>query len=348
MSEDPQVNVAVIGASGYTGSELIRLIYNHPAVMIKYLVAESSAGQAIGAIYPHLAPFDLPDVILSSEVDWNEVDIAFCCLPHGLSQALVAMLPSHIKVIDLSADFRIHDIATYETWYGTHHAPQLQKNAVYGLSEFYREDIASASLVACPGCYPTCASLPLLPLIEATLIEPDDIIIDAKSGFSGAGRSSKQANLYCEINENVRPYGINNHRHIPEIEQMLSHAAGKPVAVQFSPQVVPMSRGMIETIYVKLTAGTTLADLRQVLTARYEDEYFVTILPDGQLPSTRDVLGSNRCHIGIAAGRTSGSAVLISVIDNLVKGASGQAVQNLNIILGLPEQTALDLISVFP
>jgi N-acetyl-gamma-glutamyl-phosphate reductase len=341
-------NIAIIGASGYTGAELIRLLYLHPYVTIKYLLAESSAGQKIGAIYPHLAAFQLPDVQHSSEANWDEVEIVFCCLPHGLSQALVAKLPAHIKVIDLSADFRINDIATYEIWYGTHHAPQLQEKAVYGLSEYYREQIKAASLIACPGCYPTCASLPLLPLVAGKIIETEGIIIDAKSGVSGAGRAAKQANLFCEMNENIRPYAINDHRHIPEIEQTLSRAAGVSLAVHFSPQVVPMNRGMLATVYVKLAKEKTLADVRATLEARYRDEYFVTVLPEGQLPSTRDVMGTNRCHIGIAKGRTADRVVLVSVIDNLVKGASGQAVQNFNILLGLPEHTALDLIPVFP
>ena len=348
MTNTKKIPIAILGASGYTGSELIRLIYNHPAVTITALIAESSAGQPIGAIYPHLASYKLPDLILASEADWSTVEIVFCCLPHGLSQALVAKLPAHIRVIDLSADFRIYDISTYETWYGKHHAPHLQQNAVYGLSEYFREEIKKARLIACPGCYPTCASLPLLPLLAAKSIEHEGIIIDAKSGISGAGRAVKQANLFCEVNENVRPYGINDHRHLPEIEQTLTMIAGKPIMVDFAPQVVPMNRGMLASIYVKLASGKTLADVRRVLEERYRTEYFITVLPEGKLPSTRDVLGTNRCHIGIAPGRKAGSAVLVSVIDNVTKGASGQAIQNLNIVLGLAENTALDIIPMFP
>jgi len=344
----PPVNIAIIGASGYTGAELIRLLYNHPSVVIRYLIAETSAGQPVSAIYPHFAPFGLPDLVYATEVTWSDVDIAFCCMPHGLSQAIVAKLPEHIKVIDLSADFRIEDIATYEQWYGTHHAPQLQPKAVYGLSELNRKEIADATLIACPGCYPTCSTLPLIPLLHDQIISPASIIIDAKSGISGAGRSVKQPNLFCEVESNVRPYSVNSHRHMPEIEQTLSRVARLPIEVQFAPQVVPLSRGMLTMIYVTLQPGKTLEDAHHCLNTHYDDEYFITVLPQGQLPSTREVMGTNRCHIGITAGRNAHTAVVVSVIDNLVKGASGQAVQNLNILLGLPEYTALDLIAVFP
>lgn len=343
-----KTRVAVIGASGYTGADLIRLLYNHPAVTIVSLIAESSAGQPIDAVYPHMANFNLPDLIRADEANWSEVDIAFCCLPHGMSQKIIATLPEHIKVIDLSADFRIHDIAVYEEWYGTHYAPELQKKAVYGLSEIYRERIKSASLIACPGCYPTSILLPLVPLLFQQLISPEDIIIDAKSGVSGAGRSAKQANLYCEVNENVKPYSICKHRHMPEIEQVLSKAAGTAVPIHFTPQVVPMSRGMLSSIYVRLEPGHTAADLRETLSGYYEDEPFVHIAPMGHVPSTREVAGSNRCRIGVFEGATPDRAIIISVIDNLLKGASGQAVQNMNILLGLPETTALDMIPLFP
>lgn len=343
-----KTRISIIGASGYTGADLIRMLYVHPAVSIVSLIAESSAGQPIHAIYPHLAGFNLPDLIHISDASWDNVDIVFCCLPHGMSQQIVASLPKHLKVIDLSADFRIYDIPVYEEWYGTHYAPELQNQAVYGLSEIYRKRIKNASLIACPGCYPTSVLLPLIPLLSQRLVESDDIIIDAKSGASGAGRSAKQANLFCEVNENVKPYSICKHRHMPEIEQVLSKAANTPLHIHFTPQVVPMSRGMLSTIYAKLTKGSTVQHVREMLFSCYQDEPFIQIAPEGHTPCTREVMGSNRCKIGVFASSTPDRVILVSVIDNLIKGASGQAIQNMNIVLGLPENTALDVIPMFP
>ncbi len=348
LHSSSKARIAIIGASGYTGADLIRLLYNHPAVTIVSLIAESSAGQAVDAIYPHLAGFSLPDVVHMSDANWDNVDIVFCCLPHGMSQQIVATLPEHLKVIDLSADFRIHNIPVYEEWYGKHYAPSLQKKAVYGLSEIYRQKIRKASLIACPGCYPTSVLLPLVPLLSYQIVEKDDIIVDAKSGATGAGRSAKQGNLFCEINENIKPYSICNHRHIPEIEQVLSRAAGAPLHIHFTPQVVPMSRGMLSTLYIKLAKGKTVQDVRNMLIECYHDEPFIQIAPPGHTPSTREVVGSNRCKIGVFESSTPDRVIVVSVIDNLIKGASGQAVQNMNILLGLPELTALDMIPMFP
>lgn len=343
-----KTRISIIGASGYTGADLIRLLYNHPAVSIVSLIAESSAGQSASAVYPHLSGFDLPDLIHVSHAKWDNVDMVFCCLPHGMSQQIIATLPEHIIVIDLSADFRIHDIPLYEEWYGKHHAPNLQHKAVYGLSEIYRQRIRKASLIACPGCYPTSVLLPLVPLLSHHVIEKDDIIIDAKSGATGAGRSAKQANLFCEVNENIKPYNISKHRHMPEIEQVLSKAAGAPLHIHFTPQLVPMNRGMLSTIYVKPSPGNNAAEIRNLLMECYQDEPFVQIVPAGHTPSTREVVGSNRCKIGVFESSTPDRVIIVSVIDNLIKGASGQAVQNMNIILGLPEYTALDVIPMFP
>ncbi len=344
-----QINVAIIGASGYTGAELVRILHLHPHVKIAALAADKSAGQPISAIYPHLAGFGLPDVVTADQIDWKNIEVVFCCLPHAASQAVIKELPNHLKVIDLSADFRLYDTATYAKWYDHEHlAPELQKEAVYGLSEVYRDKIAKARLIACPGCYPTCSTLPLVPLVKDKLISVSDIIIDAKSGISGAGRSAKQANLFCEMNEAVRAYSVCNHRHIPEIEQTLSDAAKQAVTVQFTPQVVPMSRGMLATVYVKLEAGNTLAQLRASLESFYKGSAFVHVLPEGQSPSTRDVAGTNKCHIALFAGRTPDRAVIVSAIDNLAKGAAGQAVQNLNILYQWDEKLGLDTVPVFP
>jgi N-acetyl-gamma-glutamyl-phosphate reductase len=262
---------------------------------------------------------------------------------------MIASFPEHIKIIDLSADFRLQDTAMYEKWYNTPHlAPDLQKEAVYGLSEIYGSEIASARLVACPGCYPTGATLPLIPLLQKGFIDISGIIIDAKTGVTGAGRSAKQAMLFSEVNEGITPYAICAHRHMPEIEQSLSHAAGKDVLVTFTPQLVPMSRGILSTIYVSMTQGKTSDDLRDQLVTFYEDAPFVTVLPKGTLPATRNVHGTNACHIQIVPGRLPHQAIIISAIDNLTKGSSGQAVQNLNLMMGWDEATGLAAIPVFP
>jgi len=344
-----KINVAIIGASGYTGVELIRILLTHEHVEIKYLVAESSAGQLVSEIYPHLGAFDLPELVKLSDVDFKGIDVAFCCLPHATSQEIIRELPTHLKIIDLSADFRLKDVDVYEKWYGNKHAaPKLQKEAVYGLTEIFREEIKNARIIACPGCYPTGATLPLVPLLRDGLIEKTDIIIDAKTGVTGAGRAAKQAFLFTEVNEGVKPYNINKHRHIPEMEQTLSLVSGGEVKINFTPQIVPMSRGILSTIYVKLKNGKTVGDLKKSLENKYIDDSFVSVYSGGVFPSTRDVAGTNMCLISVAEGNSDNRAVIVSVIDNLTKGSSGQAVQNMNLIFGLDETCGLDYIPVFP
>ena len=255
----------------------------------------------------------------------------------------------NVKIIDLSPDFRLDDLDQYAEWYGSkHEAAELQQQAVYGLSEFSRDAIAAASLVACPGCYPTSSLLPLIPLLQAGLIEREDIIIDSKSGVSGAGRAAKEANLFAEVSEGIHAYGVDGHRHMPEIEQELGKAAGSAVVVNFTPHLIPMNRGILSTIYVKLAAGKRAGDLRDALIERFDDEPFVYVVPEAIAPATRHVRGSNNCLIGVLGDRSAGRAVIVSVIDNLVKGASGQAVQNMNIAFGLPETTALEQAPLFP
>lgn len=349
MKHDHSLNVAVIGASGYTGVELIRLLLHHEYVNIAQLIAQSSAGKTICELYPHLAPYDLPDVIPLEQADFSNVDIVFCCLPHATTQQVVKGLPEHVKIIDLSADFRLKNVETYATWYGHEHlAPELQQQAVYGLTEIYKDAIKQARLVACPGCYPTGASLALYPLLIEQLIDTQHIIIDAKSGVTGMGRSLKQAGLYCEANEGVKAYGICSHRHMPEIEQTLSEATGSDIQVHFTPQLVPMSRGILSTIYVTLQADQTTDSLRNHLQASYENEPFIHICPDGILPSTRDVHGTNQCFMAVTQGRHANTAVIVTAIDNLTKGSSGQALQNMNIMCDLPETTGLTQVSVYP
>jgi N-acetyl-gamma-glutamyl-phosphate reductase len=349
MTNTSKIRIVVLGASGYTGAELLRLLLRHPHTEIIACTAEKNAGQDIGAVLPHVSFQGLGKLVKNSEVDWKGVDLAFCCLPHGASQEVIAGLPPHVRIVDLSADFRLADTQLYADTYGhTHKAPQLQKDAVYGLTEIAREKIKKARLVANPGCYPTAAILPLYPVIKDKLIDASDIIIDSKSGVTGAGREVKQSSLYAEVAEGIHAYGIASHRHTPEIEQSLTEAAGAKVTVNFTPHLMPMNRGILSTIYVKLAAGKTAADLRKSLEAFYKDAAFIKILPEGTLPATRYVRGSNGVGINVFADRIKGRAILIAAEDNLMKGASGQAVQNMNIMFGFPETAGLEGIGFFP
>jgi N-acetyl-gamma-glutamyl-phosphate reductase len=282
-------------------------------------------------------------------VDWSTVDVAFCGLPHGTAHSEIKKLPERVKVVDMSADFRLRDLGTYTEWYGGEHgAPELIEGAVYGLTEHYRDEIKSARLVACPGCYPTAVLLALLPLLKAKLIAGEDIIIDAKSGVSGAGRSLKQNILFAEAGEGLSPYGIGSHRHVPEIEQELGVVAGAPVTVNFTPHLAPMARGELCTSYVRLAGKTTATDLRKALTDAYAASPFVRVVEEGVIPATQHVRGSNYCHVGVFADRIKGRAIVVSAIDNLVKGSAGQAVQNFNLMYGLDETTALEQLPLFP
>jgi len=344
-----EVRVAILGASGYTGAELVRMLAGHPRFRITALTGDRKAGQPLASVFPHLGKLALPDLVAIGEVDFTQVDAVFCCLPHGTTQEVIAGLPANVRVVDLSADFRLTSLEAYAQWYGHEHkAPELQKQAVYGLTEIKRDAIRNARLVANPGCYPTSVQLPLVPLIKAGLIETGDIIIDAKSGTSGAGRAAKEANLYCEVTEGVHAYGIASHRHAPEIEQELGEAAGRPVLVAFTPHLMPMSRGMLSTIYVRTAKGAKAADLRAELARVYKDEPFIGVLPEGAVPATRHVRGSNFCLMNVFDDRLPGRVIITSVIDNLVKGASGQALQNMNLMFGLPETTNLDQQPLFP
>ncbi|CAI7808085.1 unnamed protein product [Closterium sp. NIES-54] len=343
--------VGVLGASGYTGAEIVRLLAVHPSLQVTLMTADRKAGLPLSSVFPHLiSQVDLPNMVAVADADFSQVDAVFCCLPHGTTQEIIAALPEHLKIVDLSADFRLRDVNEYAQWYGgEHRAPKLQEEAVYGLTEIYRDAVKAARLVANPGCYPTSVQLPLIPLLQSKLILPDGIIIDAKSGVSGAGRGAKEANLYTEVAEGIHPYGVTNHRHVPEIEQGLKEfARGADVTVSFTPHLMPMARGMLSTIYVQMAPGTTVDDLREHLISRYQDEEFVVVLPKGIVPHTRHVRGSNYCLVNVFPDRIPGRAIITSVIDNLVKGASGQALQNLNIMLGLPETEGLMQQPMFP
>jgi N-acetyl-gamma-glutamyl-phosphate reductase len=344
-----KIKVAILGASGYTGAELVRLLAVHPSFIVSAMTGDRKAGQPMASVFPHLGGLDLPDLVSIDQVNFAGIDAVFCALPHGTTQEVIAALPRTLKVVDLSADFRLSEVKAYAQWYGHEHkAPDLQKEAVYGLVELARERIKAARLVANPGCYPTAAQLPLMPLLEAGAILPEDIVIDAKSGVSGAGRAAKEANLYCEATEGIHPYGIASHRHSPEIEQGLSRAAGKAVMATFTPHLMPMSRGLLATTYVKLRGRHKAADLRALLSKRYAGEPFVRVLPEGVAPATRFVRGSNHCLINAFDDRVEGRAIIVSAIDNLVKGASGQALQNMNLLFGLPETAGLEQQPLFP
>ncbi len=338
-------NIAILGASGYTGAELVRIIASHPDIKIVAMTADRKAGQTMGSVFPHLAYLDLPLLTKIEEVDFSGVDLAFCALPHGVTHGLVKSLPTHVKVVDLSADFRLRDADTYKKWYGLDHsAMELQAEAVYGLPEFYRDQIAKARIVANTGCYVATGLLPLIPLLRAGVSDPADIIIDAASGVTGAGRSPKEGILFSEVSEGFHAYGVASHRHLGEFDQELSLAAGTDVTASFTPHLLPQNRGIFATIYAKGSADAVLKTLQE----QFEDERFVHVLPIGEVPATRHARGSNMCLIGVKADRAPGRVIIIATLDNLMKGASGQAVQNANLMLGLDEAAGLEFAPMFP
>ncbi|MFV1440584.1 MULTISPECIES: N-acetyl-gamma-glutamyl-phosphate reductase [unclassified Phaeobacter] len=338
--------VAILGASGYTGAELVRLIDQHPTIEIAALSADRKAGMTMAEVFPHLRHMDLPVLCKIDEIDFAGIDLCFCALPHKTSQDVIAALPQDLKIVDLSADFRLRDPAEYEKWYGNPHAaPAQQKEAVYGLTEFYREEIRSARLVAGTGCNAATGQFALRPLIAAGVIDLDDIILDLKCAVSGAGRSLKENLLHAELSEGYHGYAIGGtHRHLGEFDQEFSKIAGRPVKVQFTPHLVPANRGILATVYVKGNAQT----IHQTFASAYADEPFIELLPFGEAPSTRHIRGSNFCHIGVAADRIEGRAIIVAALDNLTKGSSGQALQNANLMLGEEETTGLMMAPLFP
>ncbi len=347
------IKAAILGASGYTGADMLRLALGHPDIEIVALSGERKAGQSVADVLPNFAySKNLPDLVAADAIDYATLDVVFGCLPHATSQALIKSImagKTPPRIIDLSADFRLRDAATYAQWYGgAHVALDLQREAVYGLTEFARAALPAARLVACPGCYPTAALLALLPLLQARLIRPVHISINALSGVSGAGRSLKEANLFSEVAEAMHPYALGGHRHMPEMEQELSLAAGEAVTISFVPHLVPINRGELETIMVELAPGKSVADLRAALSARYVDEAFVHLLPEGVAPATRMVRGSNHCVLNVFADRNADRAIIVSCIDNLVKGSSGQALQNFNAMFGFEERLGLEALPLFP
>lgn len=349
-----KARIGVLGASGYTGAELVRMLLRHPRSEIVLLTAERSAGKAMREVFPQFSPYTLPTLAAIEGINWakQQLHVAFCALPHGTTQTVIKTLLADApatKVVDLSADFRLSDTAAYAKWYGhEHHAPELQKEAVYGLTEVHRRDIKRGRLIANPGCYTTCAQLPLIPLIKNKAIDLEEIVVDAKSGMTGAGRGAKDAMLFSEVSEGFNAYGVGHHRHMAEIDQELSLAADREVVVSFTPHLVPMNRGILSTIYVRGRRGRTPEELHAILLKSYLKEPFVHVLPFGETPHTRHVRGSNMTFIGVAKDRIPGRAIIVSALDNLVKGASGQAIQNMNLAMGWPETMGLEQVALFP
>ena len=338
--------IAILGASGYTGAELTRLIATHPGFQITALTGERKAGQSMASVFPFLRHLDLPDLTRIDEVDFTAIDLAFCALPHATSQAVIRDLPRDLRLIDLSADFRLRDPADYEKWYGKPHAaPDIQREAVYGLTEFYRDEIRAARLVAGTGCNAAAGQYALRPLIAEGVIDLDDIILDLKCGVSGAGRALKENLLHAELSEGTQPYAVGStHRHLGEFDQELSLVAGRAVEIQFTPHLLPMNRGILATAWLKGDAE----QIHAVLSDAYCAESFLHLLPFGTVPSTHDVRGSNFVHIGVVGDRRPGRAMVVVALDNLTKGSSGQALQNANLMMGFDEGTGLMAAPCFP
>ena len=348
---ESMIKAGIIGATGYAGAELVRLRLGHKEVEIKWYGSRSYVDQAYASVYQNM--FQLVDEKClddNMEAMADQVDVIFTATPQGLCASLVnENILNKVKIIDLSADFRIKDVNVYEKWYGIEHkAPQYIEEAVYGLCEVNREKIKQARIIANPGCYPTCSFLSIYPCVKEGLIDPNTIIIDAKSGTSGAGRGAKVDNLFCEVNENIKAYGVAGHRHTPEIEEQLSYAAGEPVLINFTPHLVPMQRGILVTAYASLKKDVTYEEVKAVYDKYYDKEYFVRVLNKDVCPQTRWVEGSNFVDVNFKIDPRTKRIIMMGAMDNLVKGAAGQAVQNMNLLFGLDEKTGLQMAPLFP
>ena len=344
------LNVGIVGASGYTGAELVRILSRHPGVRLTVITSRQYAGMPISQVFPHLNGVE---DLICQDVDIKELsqkaDLFFTAVPHKTAMAIVPLfLAAGKKVIDLSADFRIRDAKVYEEWYQAHTAQDQLSQAVYGLPELYRQDIRSASLIANPGCYPTSIILALAPLLRHGLIDPTTVIADSKSGTSGAGRSAQVGALFCEVNDGFRAYKVGEHRHTPEIEQELSLLAAENMTISFTPHLLPISRGILSTIYAKLKKGVEQEQVQELYHESYEMESFVRLCAVGTFPATQYVRGSNFCDIGFKVDQRTGRIVVLSALDNLVKGAAGQAVQNMNVVSGFAEDEGLRVVPLFP
>ncbi len=347
------IKAGILGSTGYAGSELVRLLLGHPEVEIAFVDSHSHKDKPYTALYPHLRGYfdqKATSIDLDDLSNFDGIDVLFCALPHGLTQKAVRCgLQADVKIVDLSADFRLHDAATYEKWYNTPHtAQEALKEAVYGLTEVHRANIPAARLIANPGCYPTSILLPLYPLLVERAVGTTHIIANSLSGVSGAGRGLSDGNLYSQASDNARAYGVATHRHLPEIEQELSLFADEPVAITFTPHLVPMVRGMLSTIYLDNVNQLTAADAMDIIRDYYRNEPFIRLLPEGQLPQTKNVTGTNLLEMSVAVDAHTGKIIVVSAIDNLLKGASGQAVQNMNLLFGFKETTGLEYMPLWP
>lgn len=345
------IKAGIIGATGYAGGELVRILTGHKDVEIKWYGSRSYIDKKYAEVYQNMFQI-VDDKCMDDNMEAlaDEVDVIFTATPQGLCASLVnEEILSKVKIVDLSADFRIKDVATYEEWYKIQHpTPQFIPEAVYGLCEINREAVKKARLVANPGCYPTCSTLSIYPLLKEGLIDPGTIIIDAKSGTSGAGRGAKVDNLYCEVNENIKAYGVANHRHTPEIEEQLSYAAGEPVLINFTPHLVPMNRGILITAYASLKKEVSYEEVKAAYDKYYANEKFVRVLEKDVCPQTKWVEGSNYVDVNFKIDPRTKRVIMMGAMDNLVKGAAGQAVQNMNLMFGLKESEGLELVPMFP
>ncbi len=341
------IKAGIIGATGYAGQEIARILLNHPEAEVVWYGSQSYIDKKYSDVFPNMFNF-VDEVCLGDNINElaDKADVIFTATPQGLCSSLVnEEILSKVKIIDLSADFRIKDVKRYEEWYKiTHKSPEFIEEAVYGLCEINREQIKGARLLANPGCYPTCSTLSIYPLIKEGIINKDSIIIDAKSGTSGAGRGAKVANLYCEVNESIKAYGVSTHRHTPEIEDQLSYACGENVMINFTPHLVPMNRGILVTAYADLKGTYTYEELKAVYDKYYKDEYFVRVLNENVCPETRCVAGSNFVDVNFKIDNRTNRVIMMGAMDNLFKGAAGQAVQNMNIMFGLDEKTGLNYV----
>ena len=345
------IKAGIIGSTGYAGAELVRLLYQHPEAEVVWYGSRSYAGQKYASVYPNT--IELVDAdCLEDDMDAlsDRVDVIFTATPQGLCASLVNdQILSKVKIVDLSADFRLKDVSVYEKWYKIDHkSPRYIDEAVYGLCEINRDQVKGARLIANPGCYTTCSILTAYPLVKEGLIDPDTLIIDAKSGTSGAGRGAKVDNLFCEVNENMKAYGVASHRHTPEIEEQLGYACGRQITISFTPHLVPMQRGILVTEYASVLPGVTKDEIRRAYEKAYADEHFVRVLPEGMVPQTRFVEGSNFVDVNFVLDERTGRVIMMGALDNLVKGAAGQAVQNMNLLFGLPETLGLEQMPMFP
>jgi len=344
------MRASVIGATGYAGAELLRLLEEHPEAEIVHITSESSTGENIVAMYPHLSKRIEKELGSLQEIEQiaADSDVLFIALPHGHAMKIgKALRGGRTKIVDLGGDYRFRDYKVFEQWYKVKHEDP-EAHAVYGLTELYREDVKKAWLVANPGCYTTCSILALVPLFKAGLIETKNVIVDAKSGTSGAGRSLKAGSLYCQVNENFKAYGVTTHRHTPEIEQIYSEFAGEDVIIQFTPHLLPVDRGILATCYANLKDGVTAEEVTAAFEAMYKDEFFIRLRGLGACPELKNVRASNYVDLGWLVDKRTNRVIVMSCLDNLVKGAAGQAVQNMNVMFGLPENEGLKQLPIYP